>query len=134
MNSDEREERLREVRGRLAAHLAEAAKYKNHEWASGPELHYYEASDDVDFLLSRLDSQAETMELLRRIPAVANDVLNQTLGQIQESAAARMRDLCVERVRKFRDASYWSDVNHAALSMLINEIDNLTLDQVEEKQ
>lgn len=95
---------------------------------------------DINFLLSLLDSQVESIELLRKIPAVANDALNMTLSQIQGDAATRMRDLCVEKVRElqrdwdkaqsydFRDATFY----------IVTALESVTLEaaanQVEKKQ
>lgn len=54
----ETQERLGQIRERLAAHRAELAKYWNQEWAKGNALHYNDAPDDIDFLLSLIDSRA----------------------------------------------------------------------------
>lgn len=50
----EEDEALVQIQKRLAAHRQEVAKYRNKEWAKGNALHYYEAPDDVAFLLSAL--------------------------------------------------------------------------------
>lgn len=57
MLSEPINERVRQIRERLAAHRTESAKYRSQQWAKGGALHYYEAPDDVDFLLSLVAGQ-----------------------------------------------------------------------------
>lgn len=121
----EREEQLKQIRERLTAHRIEVDNYRGLEWAEGDALRYYKAPDDVDFLLSLLDSQvveafsgpcvhcghnnydAERGECKQRwmeghysvvcgCPCAKHNSL--------ANAATRMRDACVVHLRATADA------------------------------
>lgn len=50
-------------------------------------------------LQAQLDAANESIGLLKEIPAVANDAINQTLGQIQHEAIEQFRRRAVEAAR-----------------------------------
>ena len=118
MNSNERDERLKQIREgdqpwrRTAHEIADV---------------YDGYVGDIEFLLALLDSQAE-------LPSGHRE------GFIQGycEAATRMRELCVAKVRVMRDdwrkGGEWESEEYAdASEKIITALQSLTLDQVEEK-
>lgn len=119
--TNEQAERLKQIRGRLAKYREEVDKYRGLQWADGTSLRYYEAPDDVELLLSLLDSDSQaagctrptgwiTAKVRSDNPAVVDivfespecavafiDGVEPMVGPIV--AATSMRDKCVEKVK-----------------------------------
>lgn len=143
--TDEQRERLKQIRERLTAHQIEATKYHSHEWAKGNALHYHEAPDDIEFLLSLLDSQATGSNAARMVAeTIAADLGYQGGTQNQRALAATietaldnfttaMRSRCVEKVRGLMEYEVNGHRQGAFLDAVI-AIESLLLDQAEQKQ
>ena len=115
MNSDEREERLKQIRERRAA-MYFPSGVATGQWA------------DIDFLLASMN------DVVR--PRIADAV-----DKAVDLGATAMRDLCVEKVRaKIHDLSRTAiaaEQNAPAIDLLIEvreDLKSLTLDQVQENK
>lgn len=149
MNSDERDERLKQIRERWARTTFPDQVFTSH------------VKQDIDFLLSLLDSYATLPRPVHRNYECMTTVTDETLWcptcacraeylRGHKTAATIMRDLCVEKVKVM--GQQWQEqrlrekrdlMEHAAMMCgtkteaayeITRILESLTLDQVEEKQ
>lgn len=142
--TEEQRERLKQIRERLATHRVEVDKYRSLKWAEGDALRYYKAPDDVDFLLSLLDSHAVGCNAADwAIERVQSEYLRG-----RSEATTSMRSRCVKKMRA-KAGSYQKDSERpdflpnykkqmafaaSALREAATELESLPLGQMEQER
>lgn len=89
------ESAVSEIEARLAAHREEVAKYRNHEWAKGNALHYYEAPDDVAALCATVKHLRERERTILAVNAELIDG-NHAAHVALDSAGIKREDVVWE--------------------------------------
>lgn len=130
MNTDERKERLKQIRERREAYTRLPVRYEY------PDLPNW---GDIDFLFSLYDSQAalppgEWCRCLRQKGHENRTIECLDSQQVSRIAATLMRAKCVEKVNEIAKSWLSSHAAKGALHEVVAALESLTLDQVEQEK
>lgn len=143
--TEEERERVTQIRERVVAKYQNVPSGVSMMECPGCGCAAFAATrDDIDFLLSLLDSQAAKGDAADRginKLLLASDLTAEAYKKGWSDAATQMRDACVEKVKAARyyweakvpDDRLWG-LWVSAANQIITDLESLTLEQVEQEQ